>query len=212
MTLTASTVRNLLDPYYSAISLAVCDKILTYMGLLSRWGEKIALTAVTNEHEIVRFHFGESVFALSLQSFENGRLADVGSGAGFPGLAIKLLRPNLQVTLLEPNKKKSAFLNEVIRKLDLGDVEVLPTAFATSKIRTGHLTYVTARALGRTEELLSWSKDSLSPAGHVVFWVGANDAKDMMHISDWHWTQAPIPRTVRRKILIGSRANSYGIP
>ena len=207
MTLTTSAVHDLLEPYCREIPPLVCDKILVYMDLLSRWAEKISLTTITNEQEIVRFHFGESIFALSLQGFENGRLADVGSGAGFPGLAIKLLRPNLHVTLIEPNKKKCAFLNEVIRRLDLGDAQVLPTSFASSKIRREQLTYVTARALGGIEELLSWSQNSLSPAGHVFFWLGAQDAERTMQASDWHWTQTLIPGTVSRKILVGIRTS-----
>ncbi|HEV2616124.1 MAG TPA: 16S rRNA (guanine(527)-N(7))-methyltransferase RsmG [Candidatus Acidoferrales bacterium] len=206
MTLTTSAVHDLLEPYCREIPPLVCDKILMYMDLLSIWGEKVALTAINNEQEVVRFHFGESIFALSLQSFENGRLADVGSGAGFPGLAIKLLRPNLHVTLIEPNKKKCAFLNEVIRKLDLGDAEVLPTSFVSSKIRREQLMYVTARALGGIEELLSWSKASLSPIGHVFLWLGEKHVERTMHASDWHWSRTPIPGTVRRKILIGTRA------
>lgn len=168
------------------------------------WGRKIALTTISNEEDVIRFHFGESIFALSLESFEHGRLADVGSGAGFPGLAIKLLRPNLPVTLLEPNKKKCAFLNEVARKLQLSNVEVLPVPFEASRILPNELGFVTARALGRISDLLSWSGVTLHHGGRILLWLGAEDAEKTAQIPSWHWLQVQIPGTVKRRILFGS--------
>ena len=167
------------------------------------WGRKIALTTISNEEDVVRFHFGESIFALSLETFANGRLADVGSGAGFPGLAIKLQSPNLSVTLLEPNKKKRAFLNEVTRKLGLSDVAILPIGFEVSKIRPSELAFVTCRALGRINDILSWSRGTLSSDGCVILWLGAKDAEETAQIPGWRWAQAPIPGTVKRRILSG---------
>ncbi|HKV27968.1 MAG TPA: 16S rRNA (guanine(527)-N(7))-methyltransferase RsmG [Candidatus Acidoferrales bacterium] len=203
MTLTESRVRTLLEPYHVAAPAPVCSKILIYMDLLSKWRKKISLTTITDDEEVVRFHFGESIFALSLRRFENGRLADVGSGAGFPGLAIKLFCPNLKVTLLEPNRKKCTFLNEAIRKLDLTESEALPIGFEASKIAPGELTYVASRALGKTSDLLFWSKGKLTPDGCVVLWLGAEDATRTMQISGWRWTEASIPGALKRKILTG---------
>jgi 16S rRNA (guanine(527)-N(7))-methyltransferase RsmG len=174
------------------------------MDLLSMWGKKIALTTISSEEDVVRFHFGESIFALSLEGFENGRLADVGSGAGFPGLAIKLLCPNLSVTLLEPNKKKWAFLNEVVRKLQFSNVDVLPVPFEASKIPPNELVFVTSRALGRIDDLLSWSRTTIRHDGRVILWLGAEDAEKTTQIPGWHWVQTSIPGTVRRRILSGS--------
>ena len=205
MTLSATRVQSILEPYYSGVSISACDKILTYMELLSLWTKKIALTAISGEEEIVRFHFGESIFALSLENFENGRLADVGSGAGFPGLAIKLFCPDLNVILLEPNKKKCAFLNEIVRELSFTGTKVLPIGFEASDIRSNELDYVVSRALGRAEDLLSWSARSLSSQGRVIFWMGSDDVAETIRMPEWHWRQAPIPQSTSRKILIGSR-------
>ena len=182
----------------------ICDRVQSYMDLLSIWGKKIALTTISNEEDVVRFHFGESIFALSLESFANGRLADVGSGAGFPGLAIKLLRPSLSVALLEPNKKKCAFLNEVARKLQLSEVDVLPVRLEASKIPPNELEFVTSRALGRISDLLSWSRTTISHDGRVILWLGAEDAEKTTQIPGWHWVQAPMPGTIKRRILSGS--------
>lgn len=203
MTTHAPRIQDLLRPYCREVSLEVCDKIQSYMDLLSIWGRKIALTTISNEEDVVRFHFGESIFALSLDSFEHGRLADVGSGAGFPGLAIKLLRPNLSVILLEPNKKKCAFLNEVVRKLELSDVAILSIGFEASRIRPNELAFVTSRALGKVEDLLSWSRNALSGEGRVILWLGADDAETAVQASDWHWVRKTIPGTEKRKIIAG---------
>ena len=81
------------------------EKVAQYMQLLLEWNQSFSLTSVTNPSEILSRHFGESMFATSIVPIRQGRLADVGSGAGFPGLAIKIMRPELDVVLIEPNKK-----------------------------------------------------------------------------------------------------------
>ena len=207
MTIPAPKIQDLLQPYYHDVPLDICDKMQSYIDLLSMWGKKIALTTISSEEDVVRFHFGESIFALSLESFANGRLADVGSGAGFPGLAIKLLCPWLAMTLLEPNKKKCAFLNEVARKLGLSGVDILSVGFEGSQIRPDALQFVTARALGRIDDVLSWSRKTLSNEGRVILWLGAEDSESTTRIPGWHWIQSAIPDTARRKIVAGTHQN-----
>lgn len=199
----APRIQVLLQPYSRDVPLEMCDKIQSYMDLLSIWGKKISLTTISSEEDVVRFHFGESIFASSLESFQNGRLADVGSGAGFPGLAIKLLRPNLSVTLLEPSKKKCAFLNEVVRKLQFSNVDILPVPFESSKIAPNELAFVTSRALGRIDDLLSWSRTTIRHDGRIIIWLGAEDSEKTTQIPGWTWVQAPIPGTIKRRILSG---------
>src|SRR6202021_2800782 len=86
--------------------------------LLLKWNSRTNLTAIRDPEEIVRRHFGESLFT-GTQLPEATTLLDFGSGAGFPGLPIQLLLPNLQVTLAESQNKKATFLREVIRTLGL---------------------------------------------------------------------------------------------
>ncbi|MHB8541097.1 MAG: 16S rRNA (guanine(527)-N(7))-methyltransferase RsmG [Candidatus Acidiferrales bacterium] len=205
MTLSAARVQAFLRPYGPLAPLSICCKIIEYIELLKFWNKKIALTSISNDEEIVRFHFGESIFALTLDEFERGRLADVGSGAGFPGVALKLFCPGLQVMLLEPNKKKCAFLNEVVRKMELSQVEIIPVGFeAASGIKPGSLAYITSRALGKTTELLDWSRKVLSPAGRVVLWLGAGDADETKRTNGWNWPNcADIPESEKRQIMVG---------
>src|SRR5713101_6682500 len=108
--------------------LAYDDQVLQiqqYIEILLAWNEKVNLTAIRDPLEILYRHFCESMYASVAVPVENGRLADVGSGGGFPGLALKIIRPNLDVFLVESNIKKVAFLAEVIRELGLRGAQVL---------------------------------------------------------------------------------------
>src|ERR1700684_4327155 len=106
--------------------------ISTYIDLLIRWNARINLTAIRHEEEIVTRHFGESLFAARhlfpgvarAPSPAKIRLIDIGSGAGFPGLPIKIWAPEIDLTLIESNQKKATFLREAARKLTLTSINV----------------------------------------------------------------------------------------
>src|ERR1700675_3781363 len=99
-------------------------QIQQYMKLLLTWNEKINLTAIRDPLEILYRHFCECMYATTAVPVENGRLADVGSGGGFPGLPLKIMRPDLHVFLIESSIKKATFLAEVVRDLYLHDTRV----------------------------------------------------------------------------------------
>jgi 16S rRNA G527 N7-methylase RsmG len=123
-----SEIREFLDPYKVPLDVQAIEKVCTYLSLLLMWNKKMSLTALEDPREIIQIHFGESLAALNLGPI-TGRLADVGTGAGFPGLPLKLISPSIHVTLIEPNQKKCAFLHEVVRALDLSDVEIFRGRF-----------------------------------------------------------------------------------
>src|SRR6267143_2387748 len=100
-------------------------QIQQYIKILLSWNEKINLTAIRDPLEILNRHFCESMYPASTVPVEDGRIADVGSGAGFPGLPLKIIRPDLDVILVESNIKKATFLAEVIRDLGLGGARAL---------------------------------------------------------------------------------------
>ena len=109
------------------------SQLLLYLELILKWNARTNLTAIRTPDEIVRRHFGESLF-VSSHLGECPTLLDFGSGAGFPGIPIQLLRPEIQVTLAESQGKKASFLREAIRTLGLetevwaGRVETIPEA------------------------------------------------------------------------------------
>src|SRR3954451_9559731 len=96
------------------------QQLSDYLDLLLRWNAKTNLTSVREPEEIVTRHFGESLFLARKVNREGIRSAiDLGSGAGFPGIPMKIYSPQLALTLIESQNKKATFLNEVIRKLTL---------------------------------------------------------------------------------------------
>jgi 16S rRNA (guanine527-N7)-methyltransferase len=193
-----------LSPFDVHPSMDQIYKIREYIRILLKWNNLFSLTSIVDPVEIAARHFGESMYASSLIPVEKGRLADIGSGAGFPGLALKILCQHLQVILIESNKKKCAFLSEVVRSLGLVDVEVLPMRFGDIRAEAGFANFVTSRAVGGFPELLRWSKHALSHRGHIILWIGGEDTTKVSGTLGWTWQQAVrIPESQRRFILIG---------
>jgi len=133
-TLEPSRIATLLAPY-SQPSAEVIGQLSAYLDLLVKWNARTNLTAIRDPEGMVTRHFGESLFAASVLDAhlpQASRLLDFGSGAGFPGLPIQLVRPDLRVALAESQNKKAAFLREAVRTLGLptevvaGRVEALP--------------------------------------------------------------------------------------
>jgi 16S rRNA (guanine527-N7)-methyltransferase len=179
-------------------------RIRDFLAILLKWNRSVGLTAVTNPVEIVGRHFGESMYATKLLPVENCRLADVGTGAGFPGLALKIACPGIQLILIESNRKKCAFLSEAVRILGFPDVEIRSERFEQSRPESVQVNIITSRAVGEFKQLLPWSRRALIHRGHLVLWVGAEDSTRISRISGWTW-QPPerIPDSQRRYILIG---------
>src|ERR1700722_18294039 len=147
-TLTESAIEDLLQPYLTPPS-SLLPQLSAYLDLLLKWNARTNLTAIRDPEEIVRRHFGESLFAaqhLGPPEQLPNTLLDLGSGAGFPGLPIALLHPEIHVTLAESQNKKSTFLREAVRTLGLQNVEIWP-ARAESMPPTRQFHTVTMRAV-----------------------------------------------------------------
>jgi 16S rRNA (guanine527-N7)-methyltransferase len=179
-------------------------QIQRYIASLVFWNQRVSLTSVTNPIEILERHFAESLLAVPLIAYPEGRLADVGTGPGFPGLALKIGLPNLQVLLIERNTKKCAFLNEVIRFLSLDKVAVIRSDYADISPSDLKFDYITARALGDHKDLLRWASTRISPQGELILWLGSQDSVKLTQSMGWHWDPpTPIPNSQRRVILAG---------
>jgi 16S rRNA (guanine(527)-N(7))-methyltransferase GidB len=100
------------------------QQFFDYKSLLVEWNEKMNLTAITDEREVIIKHFVDSISILSEVKIEEGaEIIDVGTGAGFPGLPVKIIRPDLKVTLLDSLNKRIGFLDEVCTQLGLENVD-----------------------------------------------------------------------------------------
>ncbi|MDE1175907.1 MAG: 16S rRNA (guanine(527)-N(7))-methyltransferase RsmG [Edaphobacter sp.] len=120
--LSESRIAELLAPYL-AVPQGILPRLSIYLDLLVRWNGRTNLTAIREPEEMVRRHFGESLFAAQHVGTPE-TLLDLGSGAGFPGLPIALSRPEIAVTLAESQGKKASFLREAVRTLQMDNVEV----------------------------------------------------------------------------------------
>jgi 16S rRNA (guanine527-N7)-methyltransferase len=137
---------------------------------------------------------------------ETGRLADVGSGGGFPGLPLKILRPGLRVFLVESNLKKATFLAEVTRELGLTDAQVLVRRYEELGEEIAPLDFVCSRALGDFPAFLKWARSEQIAAKQVVLWIGERDLPEIQKIDTWEWRESiPVPNSLRRLLLVGSR-------
>lgn len=130
-TISRERFAEVLSPFYPDLTEALLQSLSVYLDLLLRWNARMNLTAIRDPAEIVRRHFGESLF-VARHLPECQTLLDLGSGAGFPGIPIQLARLHLEVTLGEAQSKKASFLQEAVRTLALpteiwaGRVEAMP--------------------------------------------------------------------------------------
>ena len=203
---------------------ALCKRISTYIDILLHWNARINLTAIRDPEEIVTRHFGESLFAARhlfpklypvpfvSSVVKDGnvvdvasaqiRLADLGSGAGFPGLPIKLWAPTIALTLIESNQKKATFLREITRALTLTDVNI-----QNARAQDLHQTFdvITLRAVERFEDTLCIATALLSPAGRVALLIGTSQldqARSKLPTFTWQPPLA-VPNSRSRTLLIG---------
>jgi 16S rRNA (guanine527-N7)-methyltransferase len=204
--LSLDEIRQILLPYGgNALTDSQLASLAKYLELLKKWNQTVPLTSIENDTEVVARHFGESIFPGSHLPMSRGRLADVGSGAGFPGLPLKIASPELQVTLLEPNLKKCAFLREVQSILGLSNVEVVRSRYEDFHAAPGSFDFVCSRALGGYKRLLLWCKALLKPGGQVILWLGTEDSNLLMRVKGWNWAlPVKIPESRQRVLLIGT--------
>jgi 16S rRNA (guanine527-N7)-methyltransferase len=207
--LSPQTVRELLKPFDVQLSGTDLDKIQQYLDLLLRWNRKINLTSVRTPEECLTRHFGESFLLARLFPLV-GRLLDIGSGAGFPGLALKLISPNLEVVLLEPVAKKRAFLKEAARICGLDRVRVVGERLEDFSRHEDSRSFdiITARAVGGLEKLVPLAAGLLRPAGRLCLWVGRQQVKKIVQEnSGFQWMEPlAIPGSNERVILVGRLA------
>jgi 16S rRNA (guanine527-N7)-methyltransferase len=175
-----AAVRRLLEPFGFSLSTDQIGQVIAYLELLLRWNEKINLTGIRDAPSCVRRHFGESLY-LGRWVELSGRLLDIGSGAGFPGLCLKIIFPNLSVTLLEPVAKKRGFLKEVARVCGMNSVEVRRERLADFARAAAPVVYdaATTRAVGHLEELIPLASGCLKAEGQLFLWLSRRQASEI---------------------------------
>lgn len=204
--LSEETIRRALGEFQITVSDSQVLLIQKYMKILLHWNEKLNLTAIRDPLEILHRHFCESMYGAVAVPINFGRLADIGSGAGFPGIPMKILQPDLELFLVESNIKKGTFLAEVLRELELVNARVLINRYEELSEDLAPLDYVCSRAVGEFGPFLKWAASEGLSARRTVLWIGGRDLDEARKSPDWEW-QEPIavPQSLRRYLLVGSR-------
>jgi 16S rRNA (guanine527-N7)-methyltransferase len=206
--ITGDSIQSWIAPFHAALTNIQLEQVHKYIDLLLLWNQKISLTSIENPQELASRHFGESFFGAKFIENVGCRLADVGSGAGFPGLALKIVLPELQVSLIEQDTRKATFLNEVIRALNLANAKVYRSPYEALTPETAKFDVIVARAVGDYKSLLKWAASRLSESGHAVLWIGAEDAARISEVPNWKWS---LPRAVpesRNRVLLSGVAEN----
>ena len=141
------------------------DQFSRYCDLLIEWNEKINLTTITDRNDIYLKHFYDSVILDELYDLR-GSLCDIGSGAGFPGIPLKIVKPELNVVLMEPIKKRCVFLETVIKELKLEGITVVNTRAEDYKEQ--RFDYTTARAVAALNILSELCLPLTRKGGHFL--------------------------------------------
>lgn len=152
------------------------DALEIYASFLLEYNEHTNLTAIKTMSDIYLKHFYDSLTISKLVDFNNGKLLDVGTGAGFPGMVLAICFPNLQVDLLDSNNKKIKFLEELIKKLNLTNVQtVYSRAEDYTRVNREKYDYVTSRAVADLRVLLELNIPSLKINGDFLVMKGNID-------------------------------------
>ena len=206
----AARIAALLEPFLGGepLSPALSAQLQTYLDLLLRWNARINLTSVRGPEQIVTRHFGESLFAARVLR-DAGALAgsptlsDIGSGAGFPGIPIKLFAPEVQLTLIESQNKKATFLREVIRTLGLQGAEIF-CGRAEAWNHTAAI--VTMRAVEKFDRALPAAAKLVSDHGTLCLLIGTGQLPSVRQElgPEWHFSPVvSIPHSDGRVVAMG---------
>lgn len=181
-------------------------KLQAHLDLLLKWNAKMSLTAIRDPEQIVRRHFGESLFAgAQLGLNPNAQLADLGSGAGFPGLPIAVLRQETKVILIESQQKKVAFLREAIRSAQISNASVYAGRAESLALQSQ---IVTMRAVEKFDFILPVAASLVAPKGELALLIGtAQTQTASAQLGDFQWREpVAIPDSRERVLLVGTKS------
>ena len=174
------------------------NQLKRYYELLIEWNEKINLTSITKKEDVYLKHFYDSLTLAKVIDLNHiSTFADVGSGAGFPGIVIKIFFPLLHITLIDSLNKRTDFLNLVIKELNLKDVEVI-TSRAEDYKKRENFDLVTARAVANLHVIL----ELLTPLSKKYVILMKGDATIELENTDYLYKELDIKLTEKEEFLL----------
>ncbi|MBR4378357.1 MAG: 16S rRNA (guanine(527)-N(7))-methyltransferase RsmG [Bacilli bacterium] len=187
------------------------SKFQRYLELLLEWNEKFNLTAITDKDEIEEKHFIDSIELVKFFDVRNKTLLDVGSGAGFPGIPLAIVEPTLSITLLESNGKRVSFLREVVKELELKNVEIIQGRSEELGTREKY-DIVTARAVKELNVLLEITFYLVKVGGYFIAYkstgvdeeiLNAKHAFKCLQIDEYKKFDYFLPKSKNSRVFLG---------
>ncbi len=173
-----------------SLSVEALERFSVYAVMLQGWGRRMNLTSKLDASEIMSLHFLDSLALLAVRPpAPTSSLVDLGSGAGFPGLPLKIARPDLSVTLVEPQLKKAAFLREAVHRLKLSGI-LVKQARAGGKGPEENIPehdVAVCRALAQTVRLLEMGRGAVRKGGWLAAYKGKGEGEEMNHLQVEGW-------------------------
>ena len=197
----------------------IIEKLDIYIKFLIEYNKHTNLTAIKEEKDIYLKHFYDSIVLAKYYNFQNEKVLDIGTGAGFPGMILKIFYPGLKVTLLDSNNKKIKFLKELCKKININDIELI-CARAEEYCQNNREIYdiVTSRAVSNLTVLSEISLPFVKKDGYFIPLKGGNkeeieDAKNAINIlggeieKEYNYL-LPIENSNRTILLIKKKKNT----
>ncbi len=161
---------------------AVVSNFTRYLFELKKWNRAYNLTALKNDEDIIIKHFLDSLLYLKAVPEGSAELCDIGSGAGFPGMPMAIVQPEIKITLIEPSRKKTAFLKHLKRTLNLSNVEALQNRVEDVKNRLFDI--AVTRALFSIKDLIKKARHILKKEGFFILNKGPNFEDEMCNLPE----------------------------
>ncbi|HJQ70848.1 MAG TPA: 16S rRNA (guanine(527)-N(7))-methyltransferase RsmG [Blastocatellia bacterium] len=191
-----------------ALTAAQVDSLVTHYEMLSRWNRRINLTRIIDPVQAAQLHYGESLWGGRFIG-DARAIVDIGSGAGFPGVALAVLRPDAEVTALEANQKKAIFLTEAADAMKLKNFRVARVRLEEFDLSSYDL--LTSRALDRAEVMIGPIVARLAANQRLMLYAARDLAQrlsDKLSPVEIH----PIPQTESRVVALFGQINSKQSP
>lgn len=178
----------------------VVESLMRYMELLLEWNQKFNLTAITDPTEIITYHFLDSLSAVDLGlNIEEASIMDVGTGAGFPGLPLKILFPKTSLLLIDSVKKKTLFLNEVVKELKLDNTRVLHIrAEDLDEKYRDNFDFVVSRTVAEMRVLSEYCLPFVKVGGHFIAYKGPSASEEAENAKNAIKVLGGLPPEIRR--------------